>query len=241
MGARDAIARALFDQWFGASKVVHPTTGKPLVVYRGEHGELPAGQVFQSRTPSSLSFGSQDAGNLYAEYPNNRSDVVAAPRVTPGYLKIEKPVIHDTSGDPFLDVSQLQGALGDREAARIARKYGSNIENTNNWEENYQGRFDDVADLLKREPGELKNLYFDAYHYLDDPTEIAKLRAKGFDGAIYGGSGNTALETEYRIFDPSQFRSAIPKIYSVPAGIGVAGAATQWPAIGETYAQDQYQ
>jgi len=56
-----------------------------------------------------------------------------------------------------------------------------------------------VADLLKRRPQELKNLYFDAYKYLDDPKEVALLRRKGYDGAIHTGNGETSTSIEYRV------------------------------------------
>ena len=92
---------------------------------------------------------------------------------------------------------------------RIAKKFSSDIEYTGNWDENYAGKYASVADLLKRRPQELKNLYFDTFKYLNDPEEVALLRKKGYDGAIHVGNGETSTSTEYRVFDPSQVRSAI--------------------------------
>jgi hypothetical protein len=45
------------------------------------------------------------------------------------------------------------------------------------------------------------------YVLLDDADEVARLRAKGFDGAIHGGNGETALEPEYRVFSAQKVRS----------------------------------
>lgn len=224
MGARDRIAKQLLANWFGKSQVVDPK-GKPLVVYRGEHGNLPEGQVFHSRMPHSLTFSGPDAANFYAMEPNWHKDVAQAPRVTPGYLKIENPIINNPS-DPFVDLSMFQDKFGTREARRIAHKFAGGIENTGNWFENY-GDFSGVADLLKREPKELRNLYFDAFQYLDDADEVARLRKRGYDGALHIGNGETATNMEYRIFDPSQFRSIFRRSYAVPGAAGLGALAAQ--------------
>lgn len=72
-------------------------------------------------------------------------------------------------------------------------------------------KYASVADLLDRHPQELKKLYLDAFKYLDDPEEVALLQKKGYDGAIHVGNGETSTSTEYRVFGPSQVRSAIRK------------------------------
>lgn len=221
MSTVDNVARKLLQQWFGKSKVVDQA-GNPLVVYRGEHGNLPEGQAFHSRTPNSLSFGDQEAANLYATDPNNYKDIVQAPRIAPGYLKIEKPIFKNPS-DPFVEMGWLQDALGTRDARRIARKFDNDIQYTGNWEENYAGKFHNVDELLKQEPKELRNLYFDAYKYLDDTDEVKRMQTRGFDGAMHIGNGATATDMEYRIFDPAQFRSKY-RMYSAPAAVGAAGA-----------------
>lgn len=201
--------RAAFDKWFKGSKVVDDQ-GKPLVVYRGEHGDLPEGQQFHSRL-NSLSFSNKEAAHTYAMEPNNWNDkknVERSPRVAPVYLQIKKPFIENRD-DPFVDLSHIEKQLGRKEAMRIAHKFADDIQYTNNWEENYEGKYDDVADLLKKKPGELKNLYFDLYKLLDDPHEVELMKKKGFDGAIHIGNGETATELEYRVFDPKQVKSAI--------------------------------
>ena len=128
--------------------------------------------------------------------------------LAPVHLKIEKPIIKNLD-DPFIDLAHIEKELGIEEAMRIAKKFSSDIEYTGNWDENYAGKYASVGDLLKRHPQELKNLYFDTFKYLDDPEEVALLQKKGYDGAIHVGNGETSTSTEYRVFDPSQVRSAI--------------------------------
>jgi hypothetical protein len=211
--------------WFGKSHAINPD-GTPAVVYRGEHGTPPRNQQFHSRL-NSLSFCDDPAvASTYAMHPNAPKDVAHAPRVSPVHLKIEKPIINNRE-DPFIDLAHIEKELGRTEAMRIARKFSKNIEYTGNWDENYADKYASVADLLKRQPQELKKLYFDTFKYLDDPKEVALLQKKGYDGAIHIGNGETSTSTEYRIFDLSQVRSAITGFGGgcSPAGSVVADAA----------------
>lgn len=203
--------------WFGKSLATNPD-GTPTVVYRGEHGAPPEGQQFHSRL-NSLSFSADPAvASTYAMRPNVQKDVAQAPRVSPVHLKIEKPIINNLE-DPFIDLAHIEKELGQEEAMRIAKKFSSDIEYTGNWDENYAGKYASVADLLKRHPQELRNLYFDTFKYLDDPEEVSLLRKKGYDGAIHVGNGETSTSIEYRVFDPSQVRSAF-KSFAEGGAIG---------------------
>jgi hypothetical protein len=196
-----------FYDWFGQSHAINPD-GTPAVLYRGEHGTPPDDEQFHSRL-NSLSFCDDPAvASTYAMHPNVHKDVAQAPRVSPVYLKIEKPIIENL-GDPFIDLAHIEKELGLAEAIRIAKKFSSDIEYTGNWDENYARKYASVVELLKRQPQELKKLYFDTFRYLDDPKEVALLQEKGYDGAIHVGNGETSNSTEYRVFDPSQVRSAI--------------------------------
>jgi hypothetical protein len=142
--------------------------------------------------------------------PNNSQldNIAEAPRVTPVHLKIENPIIENRN-DPFIELSHLTNQLGRREANRIAIKFDLDIRYTGNWDENYARRHDSVAKLLEEEPDELKNLYFNAREFLDDPIEVKRLKKLGYDGAIHVGNGETATSLEYRVFDSRQVRSAI--------------------------------
>lgn len=203
----DDLMRLEFEEWFGKSYATNPD-GTPAVVYRGEHGTPADDQQFHSRL-NSLSFCDDPAAaSTYAMYPNVRKDVAQSPRVSPVHLKIKKPII-DNREDPFIDLAHIERELGRKEAMRIAIRFSSDIEYTGNWDENYAGKYASVSDLLKRQPQELKNLYFDTFKYLDDPEEVALLQKKEYDGAIYVGNGETSTSTEYRVFDPSQVKSAI--------------------------------
>jgi ADP-Ribosyltransferase in polyvalent proteins len=209
-GAAPPAAPALkqeFRDWFGESHATNPD-GSPAVAYRGEHGTPLKDQQFHSRL-KSLSFSDDPvAASTYAMRPNVHKDVAQAPRVSPVHLKIEKPIIKNLD-DPFIDLAHIEKELGVKEAMRIAKKFSSDIEYTGNWDENYAGKYASVADLLKRQPQELKKLYFATFKYLDDSEEVALLQKKGYDGAIHVGNGETSTSTEYRVFDLSQVRSAI--------------------------------
>ncbi len=188
-----------FHKWFGDSKVVDDK-GEPLVVYRGEHG-LNDGDI-HSRS-GSISFGSKEAASLYAEHPNNVKENPKAPRVTPAYIKIENPAMN-APNDPFIELGLIEKLLGKDEAIRIAKKFSDDIENTNNWQDDLSEKYATVEDYLKKNPRALENLYFDAYKLFDDPEEVGKFRAAGFDGAIHAGSGATAHEVEYKVFKQNE-------------------------------------
>ena len=196
-------------EWFGQSRAVNPD-GTAAVLYRGEHGALVEGEYSQSRF-NSLSFtDDSDAASTYAMSPNNNQldRTAEAPRVTPVHLRIENPIIENRN-DPFIDLSHFADKLGCREAKRIARKFDRDIQYTGNWNNNYASEYDSIAQLLKEKPDELKNLYFNAHKFLDDPVEIERLKKAGYDGAIHIGNGETATSLEYRVFDLRQVRSAL--------------------------------
>lgn len=189
-----------FRQWFGNSKAVN-ADGTPLVVYRGEHGEGEKGSV-QSRE-ASISFGSKSAAQEYSRSPNNRSDVAKNPRVIAANLKIERPFLNAPE-DPFVEMSAIQSALGKDEAVKIAKRFSDVIERTDNWQNNFAEKYASVADLLSKRPDAINDLYLQAYPVLADHDVVKKLKAAGFDGAIHGGSGQTAGAPEYKVFDRSQ-------------------------------------
>ena len=196
-------------EWLGQSRAVNPD-GTAVVLYRGEHGTLVEGEYPHSRL-NSLSFtDDSDAASTYAMSPNNNQldRTAEAPRVTPVHLRIENPIIENRN-DPFIDLSHLADKLGRREAKRIALKFDRDIQYTGNWDDNYAGEYDSVAQLLKEKPDELKNLYFSAHKFLDDPVEVERLKKAGYDGAIHIGNGETASSLEYRVFDLRQVRSAL--------------------------------
>jgi hypothetical protein len=196
-------------EWFGQSRAIKPD-GTPAILYRGEYGARVESEYLQSRL-NSLSFAEdRDAANTYAMSPNNSQidNVAEASRITPVHLKIENPIIENRN-DPFVDLSHLADKLGRREAKRIAARFDNDIRYTGNWDDNYASEYGSVAQLLKEKPDELKNLYFNAHKFLDDPIEVERLKGAGYDGAIHMGNGKTATSLEYRVFDSRQVRSAL--------------------------------
>lgn len=172
--------------------------GTPSICWRGEHG--PHASDFQSKL-ASLSFGSREAACLYATEPNDHRMSVDAPRVSPWLLRIARPVMNDPD-DPFLDLPLLARAIGSEATTRIAVRMSEHIVNTGNWQDSFQDLWgSDVAGLLRWRPASIDDLYLVAYQVFDDPEAVSLLRATGHDGAICGGMGGNALETEWRLFD----------------------------------------
>ena len=192
--------------------------GKPLRLYRGQHG-TPGDDVIQTRQ-GSITFSSAEAASSYATEPNVTGEAALAPRVIPAFLKIKKPFINQPD-DPFVDFGDIIAAVGLPEAKRIALKYADHIENTNNWED-FQDDFASVADLIKNAPGRLNELYFDAFRLLDDREVVKKLKAAGFDGAIHRGSGVTLDDVEYKVFSRSQAKTQFSKAEDVEYRAGLA-------------------
>lgn len=196
--------------WLGESRVLD-VDGKPLVVYRGEHGvNAPSSVGLRSRL-GSLTFGSAATASTYAKEPNDRlhDHEAHSPVVVPAYLRIERPIV-ESPDDPFIDVSRLIETLGIDQARRIAFKFRDHIENTGRWQEDFADANPSVGDFIQQAgEDDLSALYFEVYPVLDDPAEVALLRAAGFDGAIHGGSGVSAMEPEYRVFDAHQVLPAI--------------------------------
>jgi len=191
-------------------------------VYRGEHGAEAPETGFHTRLPS-ISFGSKRAAEIYARKPNNRTDLFAArPRVRCFQITIENPILDDPD-DPFVDVSLLIEKLGEPFARQMALRHAEHIRHTNNWEEEFSGHFDSVEDLLARAPERLGELYMNAYPLLDDPDFIAAAAAAGFDGAIYAGTGENALEAEYRIFSADQALELTDVVAPVVSQAGADG------------------
>lgn len=193
----------VFDQWFDGSQVCNDD-GTPLVVYRGEHARS-SDAVFQSRL-GSLSFGDYETASLYATQPNNLSDSPINPRIIPAYLAIKRPLV--VSDDPFVDFSLLIETLGFERAAVIATDLAGYIRNTQAWADLNSSL--PVGDYITKHPEALASLYVELYPILDDPKYVDWLKAAGFDGAIYGGSGASFDKTEYRVFDPAQVASGAP-------------------------------
>lgn len=189
-------------QNWGARSTVVDNEDRLLRVFRGLHGTLEhCGETLLG----SLSFGSLDAANGYALAPNDQRMALQAPKVFPVYLDIQNPFVH-TPDDPFMDLSHYERIFGLEETRRLAVKFDEHITNTNAWED-VSSDFESVEALARQRPDLLMELCMQLYPLLDDAEEVARLKAAGFDGAIHAGSGETMLESEYRVFSPQQVKS----------------------------------
>lgn len=198
-----------FKSWFGKS-IVSRSDGTPLLVFRGEHGRVSEtdneAKAFQSRE-ASLSFTSDPSiASTYALKPNVSSDSADAPRVTPAYIKIEHPVMNDGE-DPFIDLKRIKDILGAEVQKQVALKYADQIQGTNNWNEEFSPLYTGVEDVIKKSPEKLDDLYMDAYHVFADKSIVNAFKLAGYDGAIHGGNGLSALTPEYKVFDASHVKS----------------------------------
>lgn len=186
--------------------------GDPVMVFRGEHSECtPSTAVFQSRC-TTLSFSDAESASLYAMQPNDRSlysQEHSNPRVFPCYLSIKKPIVNEPS-DPFMEFGHLADQIGKDEALRVFQRFSEHAENSSLFEElsaeHGVTSFADVAQLL---PEKLDEMIINTWVLMDDPQFIQCIKAKGFDGAIYAGSGATMNSIEYRVMDMSQIVLAL--------------------------------
>lgn len=175
-------------------------------VYRGEHGRRDCRPV-QSRRGSISFVDNVATARIYARWPNDvQLDRFAEdPRVLCARLAVARPFIVQRD-DPFVELSTIEEALGRQEAHRIALRFAGAIESTDYWKHAFQGRFAGVGELIAADPDCAAGTYFEAYLLLDDIREVECLKAAGYDGAIYAGSGASAGDVEYRVFSSAQVR-----------------------------------
>lgn len=205
-GAAMSPGSEAFTDWFGES-VATDEQGKPLLLFRGEHGEPDAPDTLQHRT-SSICFSTLTAANLYAEDPNDLDDAGSHKRVIPAYLLIENPVMNNRH-DPFLEFEDIIAAIGTAKAEQIARDMATWIEETDHWGSNYDAEYHTVANLLDHAPERLVDLFVQAWPVFDKPRYVSWFAEAGYDGAVHGGCAATLDEPEYKAFAPSQVRSAL--------------------------------
>lgn len=187
----------------GGQTRVADCDGKPLIVYRGEHG--PNAHRFNSRL-GSLTFSSAVAASQYALSPNDARDSGEFPRVFAAFLSIRSPALENRD-DPFMDLAEVADKLGHDKAEAIARSLAGPIEDLGLWKDQFADRFGSVGAMLDRDPDSVRQLYVDAYRIFDRPEFVAWFREAGYDGALHVGNGATHDEIEYRVFDERQIRS----------------------------------
>ncbi|MHB1910180.1 MAG: ADP-ribosyltransferase-containing protein [Nitrososphaerales archaeon] len=195
-----------FEIWFDGS-LVRDEEGKPLVVYRGEHGNTRTGEEFSSLL-ASLSFGTSEVASEYALAPNVGKHIPIAPRVYPCYLRIVNPVLNNPN-DAYMEFSDIEDKFGRNVAIRFAIRFSEYIEHTSNWGENYSEEYASVEELLRQRPETIRNLYMWAFPLLDDFEFVELAKSKGYDGAIHAGTAASLGTIEYKVFHHSQVKSAI--------------------------------
>jgi hypothetical protein len=118
-------------------------------------------------------------------------------------LSIHKAFLY--TDDPFVDFEQLVHVFGKGAARPAASQFEEEIKNTNIWYDCWADKYQNPVEVF--DAGEnLSDLIFSTYCLLDDPAWVQKLKDSGFDGAIYGGCGESACELEYRVFSLEQVK-----------------------------------
>ena len=185
--------------------------GSPLAVFRGEYGDPETAPDFSTRF-GSLSFSEREIANFYAQSQNHRVDRLIDPRVHTAFLAIKRPIIEQPD-DAFIELAMVEAQLGRQQAERIAKKFAFWVMQTSPWTNGEIGA-PSVEEFLEAEPDALAHLYMQAYPFFDNAEEVELMKAAGYDGAIYGGSGLGAFKAEFRVFD----KASVWKIATHPAG-----------------------
>jgi len=194
-----------FKKWFGISRSVD-ANGKPLPLFRGEHGEV-NGDDIQTRLPSITLVEDPDIASMYAEEPNKREDVARAPRVGQYYARIERPIFEDKT-DPFTELGPLARKLGREPLLKVIENRDaleSAIMSTDNWHEKYSD-YGSVREVLDKNPAAIDDLYIQANILLDDPGFVKLAKSKGYDGAIHLAWSAAKDAVEHRVFDKGQIK-----------------------------------
>lgn len=184
----------------------------PLTFYRGEveHTSISKPRSY----PRALYFGDLATAHHYAGYPEVSGDYKTG-RIYPAHLVLNRPFINQPN-DPFLDMQVLVNRLGREEAIRIAKRFATYIEETDNWrnEVNKSGKYVSVEHYLSCIKSDVIHLYFQAHRFFDSQMEVNKLRRLGYDGAIHAGSGvGSAGKAEYCVFNIEQVYSTVSKSF----------------------------
>jgi hypothetical protein len=172
-----------FTIWFGKSEVVHPDSGKPLVVYHGTRANFTefsnAGTV-KGSMGDSLGFYFTDSTEAAGEYGDDG-------HVMPAYLKIENPLRIDST---MVNRSDLSEKLG----IDLDRVYGAPDRAEVYWFFKNGGAYDG------RDSARVGD------------TVLAAAKAKGYDGVIFKERINRKTVNVYLAFEPTQIKSAIGNV-----------------------------
>lgn len=177
------------------------------VFYRGEISS-PDTNHLRSKT-RAFYFSMIEVANRYADPANTKAGSEDTARIYPSHITMKKPFVNQPQG-AYLELSDVAARLGLLEAMRIARKFATWIEVTDQWVEriNPSGQYSSVNHYLTCKDGELSKLYFQAYPFFADAEEVHRLIDRGYDGAVHAGNGyGSEGFPEYCVFNTTQIRS----------------------------------
>ena len=200
-----AIDTPEFKAWFGDSKVVDES-GKPLVVYHGttenftEFKPTPGvrtgflGSTKEATSPAFFFTASKEVANFFAsnraDYKFNRPWLGKTMDV---FLSIKNPIDLTKKNDSTINKLKKAGI-------DVYRKFGTRS-----------------VDYVKNEfASNLDASATDFWQLLDDPENVEKLKAAGYDGAVLvegkrglvGEDKRKSMGKSYAVFSPTQIKSA---------------------------------
>ena len=164
-------------------RVLNPV-GSWAIVYRGEFAHHDIDQLL-TRHPC-LYFGDTPVADRYASPPSDCDTGNCTSRVYPSWIIMKRPFVNQPT-DAYLEMRDVVLRLGISEAIRIANKFAVYIQSTDQWTErlNAAGDYKTIQEYLDSPEGDLTELYFNVYFFLNDFEEVDKLKALGYDGAIH--------------------------------------------------------
>lgn len=126
------------------------------------------------------------------------------------YIEGYKPFVN-TPRDAFVDFDTIKARVGVREAKKFFGRHPASVISTDAWSDMlkelgrdpHQGKgvqYKLLSDLLKTNSGLLSRLCIQIWHLLDDRYVINVLTEKGYDCAVYRGSGVSWDTHEVRIW-----------------------------------------
>jgi len=175
-------------------------------VYRGQWCSSGA---LRSDLPT-FSFGTRSAAEIYASNPNDQSlmsGIAMSPKIFSAKLAVEKVYcrtsIKDT--DPYFDLDMIGEEFGLDVLLSIVSEASPAIEDTGGFADIYDETGLSLIGMVKAWPEHVKQLPpVPAYLALQVPEFVEAVQAAGDDAVAFGGSGETALEMEWHIFDGSK-------------------------------------
>lgn len=174
-------------------------------------GQWCGGGALRSELPT-MTFGTQQAAELYAGAPNNH--ILAKGQEIRGEIFMARLAARKVycrtalaDCDPFFDLDVIGNDFGRDVLEAVVAEWGSSATNSNAFEELHEETGLSLHEMVASWPDELPQLPpVDAHLALRVPALVEAIQSAGYDAVAIGGSGATHGQMEWHIFDPSLAR-----------------------------------